>query len=205
ATPDDLAQSKFDVKSLERTISHSRAPISLAISAAAEDPPAASGVLPHNLPGGGVSLGDKQTENRTSIQPDTGKPESGQIAGVQGKVPDNDALRAAIRNGNTSTLIMELTKVEDDEKSLDEKEKLKLVVQKLTRTYGGTINDAADGDGLFRNTSPLLHAARRGNDGVWVFLASALEKCGILGAEMLGKDARGHTVPQLAALSGNQA
>ncbi|CAB1099736.1 unnamed protein product [Ectocarpus sp. CCAP 1310/34] len=116
-----------------------------------------------------------------------------------------DALRAAIRNGNTTTLIMELTKDEHDKK---------LVVQKLTKTYGGTINDTADGDGLFRNTSPLLHAARRGNDGVWVFLAGALEnlplllllqKCGILGAEMLRKDARGHTVPQLAALSGNQA
>lgn len=50
------------------------------------------------------------------------------------------------------------------------------VKQKLTKTYGGTVDEhEADEDGLFRNTSPLLHAARRGQDEVFFLLAGAME------------------------------
>lgn len=50
------------------------------------------------------------------------------------------------------------------------------VQQKLTKTYGGTADEhEADEDGLFRNTSPLLHAAIRGQEEVFSLLAGAME------------------------------
>lgn len=76
-----------------------------------------------------------------------------------------DDLRVVIRNSDTTGLLVLLTQhqVEDE------------LVQKLTKTYGGTTDDMPDGDCLYHDTSPLLHAARRGHVEVWVYLASALE------------------------------
>ncbi|CAM9524132.1 unnamed protein product, partial [Ectocarpus sp. 12 AP-2014] len=130
----------------------------------------------------------------TSIPLDTGKLEDSSKVRVRKKLPDNDRLRAVIQEGDREGLVKFLQQVDAE------------VRQKLTKTYGGTADEhEADEDGLFRNTSPLLHAAIRGREEVFSLLAGAMETSMTLGAEMMKRDEHGRTVPQLAALSGDQA
>ncbi|CBN74883.1 Transient Receptor Potential Channel [Ectocarpus siliculosus] len=141
-----------------------------------------------------ATLSDKNIEIPTSIPLDTGKLEDSSKVRARKKIPDNDRLRAVIQEGDREGLVNFLRQVNAE------------VRQKLTKTYGGTADEhEADEDGLFRNTSPLLHAAIRGQEEVFSLLAGAMETSGTLGAEMVKRDEHGRTVPQLAALSGNQA